>query len=63
MRLAGWQRGRRTAYAERLRADSRRRIYRAISGKPIVSEVAMAFRRHERAPAVRAFIAHAKKLP
>lgn len=37
-------------------------VYRAISGKPIVSEIAMAFRRHERAAAVRAFIACARRL-
>lgn len=37
-------------------------VYRPITGKPIVSEIAMVFRRHERAPAVRAFIAYAKQL-
>jgi DNA-binding transcriptional LysR family regulator len=37
-------------------------VYREISGKPIVSEIAMAFRRHERAAAVRAFIAYAEQL-
>jgi hypothetical protein len=37
-------------------------IYKAIAGKPIVSEVAMAFRRHERAPAVRAFISYTKEI-
>ena len=35
--------------------------YRAITGKPIPSEVAIAWRRHERAPAVRAFVQYAKK--
>jgi DNA-binding transcriptional LysR family regulator len=35
--------------------------YRPISGKPIVSEIALAFRRHERAPAVRAFLSYAKE--
>jgi DNA-binding transcriptional LysR family regulator len=35
--------------------------YRPISGKPIVSEVALAFRRHERAPAIRAFVRNAKQ--
>jgi DNA-binding transcriptional LysR family regulator len=35
--------------------------YRPISGKPIVSEVALAFRRHERAPAIRAFVRNAKR--
>jgi DNA-binding transcriptional LysR family regulator len=34
--------------------------YRPISGKPIVSEVALAFRRHEHAPAIRAFLRIAK---
>jgi DNA-binding transcriptional LysR family regulator len=33
--------------------------YRPIAGKPILSEVALAFRRFERAPAVRAFLQHA----
>jgi DNA-binding transcriptional LysR family regulator len=35
--------------------------YRPISGKPIASEVALAFRRHERAPAIRAFVRNAKR--
>jgi DNA-binding transcriptional LysR family regulator len=35
--------------------------YRPISGKPILSEVALAFRRHERAPAIRAFVLNAKR--
>ncbi|HXZ10239.1 MAG TPA: LysR family transcriptional regulator, partial [Paraburkholderia sp.] len=35
--------------------------YRVIAGKPIPSEVAIAWRRHERAPAVRAFVQYAKK--
>lgn len=30
--------------------------YRPIEGKPIASEVAVAYRRHEKAPAVRAFV-------
>lgn len=34
--------------------------YRPISGKPIVSEVALAFRRHEQAPAIRAFVRNAR---
>jgi DNA-binding transcriptional LysR family regulator len=29
--------------------------FRPITGKPVPSEVAMAYRRHERAPAVQAF--------
>jgi hypothetical protein len=37
-------------------------VYKVITGKPIVSEVAMAFRRHERAPAVRAFISYTKEM-
>ncbi|MGF6596690.1 DNA-binding transcriptional LysR family regulator [Paraburkholderia sp. GAS448] len=36
-------------------------VYRAIAGKPIPSEVAIAWRRHERAPAVRAFLRYARK--
>jgi DNA-binding transcriptional LysR family regulator len=36
-------------------------VYKAITGKPVVSEIAMAFRRHERAPAVRAFISYTKQ--
>ncbi|CAB3798082.1 LysR family transcriptional regulator [Pararobbsia alpina] len=35
--------------------------FRPISGKPIVSEVALVFRRHERAPAIRAFVRNAKR--
>jgi DNA-binding transcriptional LysR family regulator len=34
--------------------------YRPIVGKPILSEVAIAFRRHDRAPAVRAYVEQAK---
>jgi DNA-binding transcriptional LysR family regulator len=34
--------------------------YRPIAGKPILSEVAIAFRRHDRAPAVRAFVEQVK---
>ncbi|MFK4441501.1 DNA-binding transcriptional LysR family regulator [Caballeronia udeis] len=37
-------------------------IYKAITGKPIVSEIAVAFRRHERGPAVLEFIRYAKQL-
>ena len=45
-----------------------RRVYRVsltgwawpIVGKPILSEVAIAFRRHDRAPAVRAYVEQAK---
>jgi DNA-binding transcriptional LysR family regulator len=37
-------------------------VYRPISGKPIVSEIALVFRRHERAPAVRDFVSFAKQL-
>jgi DNA-binding transcriptional LysR family regulator len=37
-------------------------VYRTIVGKPILSEIALAFRRHERAPAVRAFLNYAKRL-
>ncbi|CAJ6145500.1 LysR family transcriptional regulator [Burkholderia pseudomallei] len=33
--------------------------YRPIEGKPIASEVAVAYRRHEKAPAVRAFVRQA----
>jgi DNA-binding transcriptional LysR family regulator len=36
--------------------------YRPVTGKPIVSAVAMAFRRHERAPAVRAFLDYTRSL-
>jgi DNA-binding transcriptional LysR family regulator len=36
-------------------------VYKTITGKPIVSEVALAFRRHERAPAVREFISYTKQ--
>lgn len=35
--------------------------YRPISGKAIPSEVAAAFRRHERAPAVKAFLQHVRQ--
>ncbi|SOE92445.1 transcriptional regulator, LysR family [Burkholderia sp. D7] len=37
-------------------------VYKAITGKPIVSEIAVAFRRHERGPAVLEFIRYAKQL-
>ncbi|SDH23865.1 DNA-binding transcriptional regulator, LysR family [Paraburkholderia phenazinium] len=36
-------------------------VYRPISGKPIPSEIALAFRRFERAPAVRAFLDDARR--
>ena len=35
--------------------------YRPITGKPVMSEIALAHRRYERAPAVRAFLKHAKR--
>ncbi|MFM0736169.1 LysR family transcriptional regulator [Paraburkholderia xenovorans] len=35
-------------------------VYREIAGKPIASEIALAYRKFERAPAVRAFLAFAK---
>jgi DNA-binding transcriptional LysR family regulator len=35
-------------------------VYRGIKGKPIASEIALAYRKYERAPAVRAFIEYAK---
>jgi DNA-binding transcriptional LysR family regulator len=34
-------------------------LYRPLSGKPVLSEIAIAFRRHERSQAVRAFLRHA----
>jgi hypothetical protein len=37
-------------------------VYKALAGKLIVSEAVMAFRRHERAPAVSAFISYTKQL-
>jgi len=37
-------------------------VYKALAGKLIVSEAAMVFRRHERAPAVSAFISYTKQL-
>ena len=37
-------------------------VYRPISGKPIASEIALAYRQFERAPAVRAFVDYAKRL-
>jgi DNA-binding transcriptional LysR family regulator len=35
-------------------------VYRDIKGKPIPSEIALAYRKYERAPAVRAFLEHAR---
>lgn len=35
-------------------------VYRPIAGKPIPSEIALAYRQYERAPAVRAFLDYAK---
>ncbi|WP_410451434.1 LysR family substrate-binding domain-containing protein [Paraburkholderia sp. 31.1] len=35
-------------------------VYRDIAGQPIASEIALAFRRHERAPAVKAFLRFAR---
>lgn len=35
-------------------------VYRDIKGKPIASEIALAYRKYERAPAVRAFLDYAK---
>jgi DNA-binding transcriptional LysR family regulator len=35
-------------------------VYRDIAGRPIGSEIALAFRRHERAPAVKAFLRFAR---
>jgi DNA-binding transcriptional LysR family regulator len=36
-------------------------VYRPVSGKPIASEIALAYRQFERAPAVRAFVDYAKR--
>jgi DNA-binding transcriptional LysR family regulator len=35
-------------------------VYRPLAGKPVRSEIALAFRRHERSQAVRAFLRHAR---
>jgi DNA-binding transcriptional LysR family regulator len=35
-------------------------LYRPLTGKPVLSEIAIAFRRHERSEAVRAFVRHAQ---
>ncbi|MGF6372186.1 hypothetical protein OKW40_005002 [Paraburkholderia sp. RAU6.4a] len=35
-------------------------VYRDIAGQAIASEIALAFRRHERAPAVKAFLRFAR---
>jgi hypothetical protein len=35
-------------------------VYRDIAGQPIASEIAIAFRKYERAPAVNAFLKYAR---
>jgi DNA-binding transcriptional LysR family regulator len=35
-------------------------LYRPLTGKPVLSEIAIVFRRHERSEAVRAFVRHAR---
>lgn len=36
-------------------------VYRPLAGKPIASEIALLYRKHERSPAVRAFLRHARE--